>query len=148
MRRKGSPLTDRYINPVYDAIREAVGPNDRGYFKLSREDIALIFDIIAQAQNDYTPGEICREIALSEVLGQLDIPEPVLAKPTQCTWDVLHHTWYNSTEFVPPNGMRVLCIAKDRDYWFDKYSADFGWHSPIAPAEFFWSRMSSPLISF
>lgn len=133
MPRKDTPLTERYITPVYDAILELVGADDEGYLGLSREDVALIFDIIAMAQNEYTPGELCREIALSHVLGELDIPEPEPKRPIQLA-NVASGYWYDATTFVPPEG----------NTWFDSYVSRFGWLSPITPKYFHWCRLSTP----
>lgn len=142
--RNGSPLTERYINPVYDAIRAKVGYHAyAGGATLSRGDVAFIFDIIAKAQNEYTPGELCMAIALSQVLGELDIPDSEPNLPVQLD-KVTSYYWYDATKFVPPDHMKVVSMSPEGDVWFDSYISSFGWGSPITPKEFHWLPLSNP----
>jgi len=56
-----------FTTEVYDHIREMIGLNKEGSTKLSRSDLAKIFQLIEKSQTDYTAIELCNEIYLSQV---------------------------------------------------------------------------------
>ena len=59
-------MTD-FTTEVYDHIREMIGVDEHGATKLSRGDLARIFQLIEKSQTDYTAIELCYEIYFSQV---------------------------------------------------------------------------------
>lgn len=145
MKREDSPLTERFITPVYEAILKALGVDNTGWIRLSKKDIAVIFDTIAKAQNDYTVGELCREITLSQALGELTIPESNPLLPIQLKKnEVIPHYWYDAETIVPPDHMNVVLVSADENMWFDSYVSSFGWKSSITHKDCHWCKLSIP----
>ena len=56
-----------FTTEVYDHIREMIGFDKEGSTKLSRSDLAKIFQLIEKSQTYYTAIELCNEIYLSQV---------------------------------------------------------------------------------
>ena len=59
--------TEDFTTEVYDYIREMIGVDEHGATKVSRSDLAKVFQLIERSQTDYTAIEICYEIYMSQV---------------------------------------------------------------------------------
>jgi len=56
-------------------------------------------------------------------------------------------TWFLASQYLPPEGVEVLCCDQLEDHWFDIYSTDYGW-SKSSNSSFAWQVVSNPITMF
>jgi len=56
-------------------------------------------------------------------------------------------TWFLASQYLPPDGIEVLCCSEFQVFWVDIYSAEHGWANG-SKYRFAWQFVSTPLAMF